>query len=394
MKNFEPINLAVDENKSRGRIYLEKYDDLKHRSIFGRDRHRIINSSAFRRLQYKTQVFVNHEGDHYRTRLTHSLEVAQIARWIAGALKVNKDLAEIISLAHDLGHAPFGHAGEDALNKKMKDFGGFSHNSHALKIITKLETRFIEFEGLNLSWEVLEGVVKHNGPISNYSNSSSIGYIQEYNQKHDLDLKNFSSLEAQISSISDDIAYNNHDIEDGLRADLFKIEQLFELPLVGEIYQEILQQYPKIKRELLVGEAKKRLTLAMVLDVIKNTEKNLSKNKIKTIQEVRNFQKPLVGFSKSMENSHQILKKFLMQNMYRHPMVNKMTKNAKKIIGGLFDSYLKNPQILSQERAEFAQNISNKKNLAILIADYIAGMTDRFAIKEFDELKKNQFLIN
>ncbi len=394
MKNFEPINLAVDENKSRGRIYVEKYDDLKHRSIFGRDRHRIINSSAFRRLQYKTQVFVNHEGDHYRTRLTHSLEVAQIARWIAGALKVNKDLAEIISLAHDLGHAPFGHAGEDALNKKMKDFGGFSHNSHALKIITKIETRFIEFEGLNLSWEVLEGVVKHNGPISNYSNSSSIGYIQEYNQKHDLDLKNFSSLEAQISAISDDIAYNNHDIEDGLRADLFKIEQLFELPLVGEIYQEILQQYPKIKRELLVGEAKKRLTLAMVLDVIKNTEKNLFKNKIKTTQEVRNFQKPLVSFSKSMENSHQILKKFLMQNMYRHPMVNKMTKNAKKIIGGLFDSYLKNPQILPQERAEFAQNISNKKNLAILIADYIAGMTDRFAIKEFDELKKNQFLIN
>jgi dGTPase len=276
----------------------------------------------------------------------------------------------------------------------MKDFGGFSHNSHALKIITKLETRFIEFEGLNLSWEVLEGVVKHNGPIANYSNSNSIGYIQEYNQKHDLDLKKFSSLEAQISSISDDIAYNNHDIEDGLRADLFKIEQLFELPLVGEIYQEILQQYPKIKRELLVGEAKKRLTLAMVLDVIKNTEKNLSKNKIKTIQEVRNFQKPLVGFSKSMENSHQILKKFLMQNMYRHPMVNKMTKNAKKIIGVLFDSYLKNPQILPKERAEFAQNISNKKNLAILIADYIAGMTDRFAIKEFDELKKNQFLIN
>jgi dGTPase len=394
MKNFEPINLAVNENKSRGRLYVEKCDDLKHRSIFGRDRHRIINSSAFRRLQYKTQVFVNHEGDHYRTRLTHSLEVAQIARWIAGALKVNKDLAEIISLAHDLGHAPFGHAGEDALNKKMKDFGGFSHNSHALKIITKLETRFIEFEGLNLSWEVLEGVVKHNGPIANYSNSNSIGYIQEYNQKHDLDLKKFSSLEAQISSISDDIAYNNHDIEDGLRADLFKIEQLFELPLVGEIYQEILQQYPKIKRELLVGEAKKRLTLAMVLDVIKNTEKNLSKNKIKTIQEVRNFQKPLVGFSKSMENSHQILKKFLMQNMYRHPMVNKMTKNAKKIIGVLFDSYLKNPQILPKERAEFAQNISNKKNLAILIADYIAGMTDRFAIKEFDELKKNQFLIN
>jgi dGTPase len=390
MKNFEPINLAIDENKSRGRLYVEKYDDSKHRSIFGRDRDRIINSSAFRRLQYKTQVFVNHEGDHYRTRLTHSLEVAQIARWIAGALKVNKDLAEIISLAHDLGHTPFGHAGEDALNEKMKDFGGFSHNSHALKIITKLETRFIEFEGLNLSWEMLEGVVKHNGPI-NCGDSKSIGYIQEYNQKHDLDLKKFSSLEAQISAISDDIAYNNHDIEDGLRADLFEVEQLFDLPLIGEIYQEILQQYPKIKRELLVGEAKKRMTLAMVLDVIENTEKNLSKNKIKTVQDVRNFQKPLVGFSESMESSHQNLKRFLMQNMYRHPMVNKMTNEAKKIIGGLFDSYMKNPQILPQERAKTAQNISNKKILAVLIADYIAGMTDRFAIKEFEELKKNQF---
>ena len=219
MINFELANFAVNEDKSRGRLYLENYDDAKYRSNFGRDRDRIINSSAFRRLQYKTQVFVNHQGDHYRTRLTHSLEVAQIARWIAGALYINKDLAEIVSLAHDLGHPPFGHAGEDVLNECMKKFGGFSHNAHTLKIITKLETRFIEFEGLNLSWEVLEGVVKHNGPIADESKLHA--YIREYNLKHDLDLKNYPSLEAQISGIADDIAYNNHDLE-GVALKLFE----------------------------------------------------------------------------------------------------------------------------------------------------------------------------
>jgi dGTPase len=387
MTNFELENFAVDEAKSRGRLYVEKYDDSKFRSIFGRDRDRIINSSAFRRLQYKTQVFVNHEGDHYRTRLTHSLEVAQIARWIAGALKVNKDLAEIISLAHDLGHAPFGHAGEDALNEKMQDFGGFSHNAHALKIITKIETRFIEFEGLNLSWEMLEGVVKHNGPILDLTDLKAHEYILQYNQKHDLDLKKFPSLEAQISAISDDIAYNNHDIEDGLRAGLFKVEQLFVLPIIGKIYQEILLQHPKIKQELLVGEAKKRITLAMVLDVIENTQKNLIQNKIICENDVRNAAKFLVNFSATMEQAHQNLKKFLMQNMYRHQTVNQMTAEAKKVISCLFDSYIKSPQTLPAQRFEIAQQISDKKTLAILIADYIAGMTDRFAIKEFTEIQ-------
>jgi len=384
MINFELVSYAVDEDKSRGRLFNESYDDSKYRSVFGRDRDRIINSSAFRRLQYKTQVFVNHEGDHYRTRLTHSLEVAQIARWIAGALKVNKDLAEIVSLAHDLGHPPFGHAGEDALNEKMKDFGGFSHNAHTLKIVTKIETRFIEFEGLNLSWEMLEGVVKHNGPL--LGDKKIEQYILEYNAKHDLDLKNHSSLEAQISAISDDIAYNNHDLEDGLRADLFEIDELFELPLVGKIYREILDRHPQIKREMLVGEAKKRLTLAMVLDVIENTKNNLLENKISSEKEVRNFGKQLVNFSPEMENIHQTLKKFLMKNMYRHQMVNEMTDDAKKIISRLFDFYFSNPDNLGFERAEIAQQINDKKELAIFIADYIAGMTDRFAIKEFEKI--------
>lgn len=389
MSNVELASYAVIEEKSRGRFYRELEDDSKYRSIFGRDRDRIINSSAFRRLQYKTQVFVNHQGDHYRTRLTHSLEVAQVARWISGALQANKDLAEVVSLAHDLGHTPFGHAGEDALNEKMKVFGGFSHNIHTLKIITKIETRFIDFEGLNLSWEVLEGVVKHNGPI--VDDLKVNGYVKEYNQEYDLDLKRFPSIEAQISAASDDIAYNNHDIEDGLRAGLFEVEEIFSLPVIGKIYQDILAKYPKIKHELLVGEAKKKFTLMMVLDLIEQSKKNIVRNNIKTEEDVRNFGKFLVHFSSKIEEAHQALKKFLLENMYRHSEVNRMTANAKKIIDGLFDFYMNNPNCMPSERGFLAQKVlengnKDKKELAIIVSDYIAGMTDRFAIKEFNEL--------
>ncbi len=379
MQNFELANFAVDENKSRGRMFVENFDDSKYRSIFGRDRDRIINSSAFRRLQYKTQVFVNHQGDHYRTRLTHTLEMAQIARWIAGALNANKDLAEIISLAHDLGHPPFGHAGEEALNLKMQNFGGFSHNAHTLKIITKIETRFIDFVGLNLSWETLEGVVKHNGAILDFSKIDK--YILNFNQIYDLELHKNPSIEAQISAISDDIAYNNHDIEDGLRAELFGVEDLFEIPLIGEIYQEILQKNPQIRQELLVGEAKKRITLAMVLDVIEHTKINLQKNNIKTLKDIKNFPKFLVEFSPKMQEIHLLIKKFLMQKMYRHQLVNSMTDNSKDFINSLFDFHFLKPEILPKERyEEYLQN-KNSQNLAEIICDYIAGMTDRFAIK-------------
>ncbi|MDX2083044.1 MAG: deoxyguanosinetriphosphate triphosphohydrolase [Rickettsiales bacterium] len=382
--NFQLTAFAVDEANSRGRLHKEIYDDSRYRSIFGRDRDRIINSSAFRRLQYKTQVFVNHEGDHYRTRLTHSLEVAQIARWIAGALKVNKDLAEIVALAHDLGHTPFGHAGEEALNDKMKDYGGFSHNAHTLKIITKLETRFIEFEGLNLSWEMLEGVVKHNGPILNHLELPD--YISEYNSKHDLDLKNFPSIEAQISAVSDDIAYNSHDIEDGLRAGLFKIEDLFYLPIIGDIYREVIQKNPNFRRESIVGEANKRLVLFLVTDVIDNIKRNLRENKIVSTKDVYECKKLLASFSPRTEFANQTLKKFLMQNMYRHSTINRMTLKAKKIIGGLFDYYMQSPGCLPGDLTATAIKIFDKKTLAIFVADYIAGMTDRYAIKEFEEL--------
>lgn len=391
MVNFKLASFAIDEEKSQGRFYPEVRDDSTYRSVFGRDRDRIVNSSAFRRLQYKTQVFVNHEGDHYRTRLTHSIEVAQIARWIAGALEVNKDLAEIVSLAHDLGHTPFGHAGEDALNAKVEEygshFGGFSHNAHTLRIITKLESRFIECEGLNLSWEMLEGVVKHNGPI--ISKEELHPYIEYYNHKYDLDLARFPSLESQISAISDDIAYNNHDIEDGLRADLFKVEDLFNIPLIGDIYQNIMANYPNIKRELLVGEAKKRFTLAMVMDVIHNTKKNIFENKINSVEDVRNAGKLLVNFSDEMELAHQGMKSFLMKNMYRHPIVNAMTENAIKVISGLFDFYMKNPNALPDASFDKYGDVDpsalDQKSLISLVSDYIAGMTDRYAIKEYED---------
>ncbi len=391
---------AVIEEDSKGRLHHENYDDATYRSIFGRDRDRIIGSSAFRRLQYKTQVFVNYHGDHYRTRLTHSLEVAQIARWIAGGLQANKDLAEIISLAHDLGHPPFGHAGEDALNFEMKNFAiqnhrhfifeknfGFSHNAHALKVITKIETRFIDFCGLNLSWEVLEGIAKHNGPID-INDKTTDEYIINYNKIHNLDLSRFSSIEAQIAAIADDITYNNHDIEDGLRAGIISIEQLLELPMIGKIYQEILQKYPKIRHEELVGEAKKRLTLAMVVDVICNSKKNILKNKIKNQEDVRNCNFQLVEFSQEMENIHQMLKKFLMKNLYQHFKINNMTLRAKIIISDLFNFYIKNPKYLPQEY-QIAKDNFNLKDFAISVADYIAGMTDRFALKEHQRLAMN-----
>ncbi len=396
MSNDQLAKYAIIESNSKGRQHLEDYDDATYRSTFGRDRDRIISSSAFRRLQYKTQVFVNYHGDHYRTRLTHSLEVAQAARWIAGGLQVNKDLAEIVAIAHDLGHPPFGHAGEEALNSEMQkyalknrdvDFGqnfGFSHNAHTLKLATKIETRFIEFEGLNLCWETLEGIAKHNGPID-VNNKKTDQYIIDFNRKYDLDLSRFSSLEAQLAAIADDITYNNHDIEDGLRADLFHVEQLFDLPLIGKIYQEILAKYPKISRELLAGEARKRLFLAMIIDVIDNTKNNIAREKISTQEGIRNFTKSIVGFSDEMEFAHQKIKKFLMQNMYRHPQINNMTMRANKIIENLFAFYIENPKLLPQKHHEEVQN-SSKKELAIIIANYIAGMTDRFAINEHNKL--------
>lgn len=389
MSNERLAKFSVIESQSRGRQFQEKYDDARYRSTFGRDRDRIIGSSAFRRLQYKTQVFVNYHGDHYRTRLTHTLEVAQIARWIAGGLLVNKDLAEIVALTHDLGHPPFGHAGEEALNKEMKSFEakhkenfganfGFSHNAHSLKIITKIENRFIEFPGLNLSWETIEGTAKHNGPID-VSNPKTSQYFTDFNKEFDLQLEKRSSLEAQVSAIADDIAYNNHDIEDGLRAGLFEIEDLLKLNLVGKIYREILEKHPNISREMLAGEARKRLILKMVIDVIHNTKLNLYKNKIRSEEDVRNCNIQLVDFSPFIQRVIDEIRSFLMKNMYRHNQVNNMTDRAEKMIHNLFWSHANDPKILPEKYHKTLDSLASKKDLAILICDYIAGMTDRFA---------------
>jgi len=378
------IDDQIDKFYTR-KLHTENSEDLIYRSLFEADRHRIINSSAFRRLQYKTQVFVNHQGDHYRTRLTHTLEVAQISRWIAGALDVNQDLSEIISLAHDLGHPPFGHAGEESLNKVMTNYGGFSHNVHTLKLITKIENRLIDFEGLNLTFATLEGVVKHNGKI-NIDEIEQDNYIKQFNRLFDLELNKNPSLEAQISALSDDIAYNNHDIEDGLRAQLFDVKELFDLPLVGEIYHQILTKNPNIRNELLVGEAKKIITSLMVKDVVEQTRTNIVKDQISTIDEVSNHPKFLVEFSNQMQANLLIIKNFLMNKMYRHEFVNNMTLNGNKIIDFLFNYHFNNPYTLPKERhQEYLLNPS-LINLAKIICDFIAGMTDRYAIKSFREL--------
>lgn len=376
-------NYAIDENFSRGRLITEKFFAYQI-NPFAVDYERIINSSAFRRLQYKTQVFVNHQGDHFRTRLTHSLEVAQIARSLALLLGLNRDLAENISLAHDLGHTPFGHAGEEALNNKMKNYGGFSHNAHTLKIITKLETRFVEFEGLNLSFEMLEGVAKHNGRFTKIDQINP--YILNYNKTFNLELDKSPSLEAQISSLADDIAYNNHDIEDGIRAELFSFEELFFIPVIGEIYQQILEEYPKIKREILVGEAKKRITAVMIEDVINTSENNLKKYSITSYNQVRDFPIFIISFSQEMMKVIQTIKIFLMNKMYRHKIVNNMTNSANKIISDLFDYYFNNQKEMAIIlKDQFYQSLSDFDK-ADLIADYIAGMTDRFAINNHKTL--------
>lgn len=368
---------ATSPLHSRGRIYPEH--EQPYRSPFSRDRDRIIHSSAFRRLEYKTQVFVNYEGDHYRTRLTHSLEVAQIARSIAKALNVSEDLAEALALAHDLGHPPFGHAGEDALNEAMKDFGGFDHNAHAIKILTKLEEKYFAFDGLNLTWETLEGIAKHNGPITNCTN-----YIAEFNKVFDLKLNQYSSIEAQISAIADDIAYNNHDIEDGLRANFFDMEALFNIPIIGDIFASTTRNNSDQPRSKIIYEAIRHITNKMVMDIINNTIFNIEKYHIKDAEDVRNLGFSLVHFSAEMSIACQMLKKFLYQNMYHHYKVNKVRNKTKRIIKELFEVYLGDPKSLP---TKWQANITGPGTFATaqIVSDFVAGMTDRYAFKEYDE---------
>jgi dGTPase len=384
---------ACQPATSRGRLHSE--EESNTRTIYQRDRDRIIHSTAFRRLEYKTQVFVNHEGDHYRTRLTHSLEVAQLARGICRTLRLNEDLAETLALGHDLGHTPFGHAGEDALSEAMENYGGFDHNAHTLRILTNLEQHYAEFDGLNLTWETLEGVAKHNGPLIKRSPVSLMNkiinraampalprVIAEYNAKHNLELETYASGEAQVASLSDDIAYNNHDIDDGLRAGLFTIEQLDEVEPVAKIFREVRTRYPGIEEARLTHEAIRRLINRMVTDLLTQTRENIAAEGIETVEDIRKLGKPLVGFSSEMQATNLKLKNFLMENMYRHYKVNRMSSKAKRVVRELFSFFISEPQCLPTHWRNLAGGPRSIQT-ATVVADFIAGMTDRFALEEY-----------
>ncbi|PPR11394.1 MAG: Deoxyguanosinetriphosphate triphosphohydrolase-like protein [Alphaproteobacteria bacterium MarineAlpha11_Bin1] len=364
---------------SRGRVFPE--EESPTRSIYQRDRDRIIHSGAFRRLKHKTQVFVYHEGDYYRTRLTHSLEVAQIARSLARWLSVDEDLAEALSLAHDLGHTPFGHAGEEALDEAMQPHGGFDHNIQTLRIITSLEARYAEFDGLNLTWETLEGIAKHNGPIT----GDLPGALDAYNSKHDLELNTWPSIEAQISALSDDIAYHSHDVNDGLRAGLFSIEDLVDVPILGPIISEVRGKYPDLQNSRLFHEIGRRLINLMVNDLLSETSQRLSDANPKSVVDVRQFPGPLVAFSNQLDADNRSLKLFLFERMYRHYRVNRMTSKARRVVADLFKLYVEEPECLPEDWRPGAEGVE-KKLRAQHIADYIAGMTDRFALDEHRRL--------
>ncbi|HZL58238.1 MAG TPA: deoxyguanosinetriphosphate triphosphohydrolase [Stellaceae bacterium] len=371
-------------DQSRGRLHKEP--ESPSRTPFQRDRDRIIHSTAFRRLQYKTQVFVYHEGDHYRTRLTHSLEVAQIARSLARALDLNEDLAEALALAHDLGHTPFGHAGEEALDQAMRQYGGFSHNDQTLRILTSLEHRYADFDGLNLTWETLEGTVKHNGPIKSPLSETIAGY----NAQHDLALDTWPSAEAQAAALSDDIAYDNHDIDDGFRAGLFTLDDLRDVPLIGPLLAEVRARNRKIEDSRLIHEAIRRLIDRMVSDVVGETQRRIVKAGIGSPTAVRQQSAALVSFSDAMRDQEKGLRAFLFERMYRHYRVNRMSSKARRIVAELFEIFTREPDCLPTEWRELTDKNDPAKT-ARIVADYIAGMTDRFALDEhrrlFDEYR-------
>ncbi|HUZ71712.1 MAG TPA: deoxyguanosinetriphosphate triphosphohydrolase [Stellaceae bacterium] len=367
---------ACRPDASRGRLHAEP--ESPTRSPFQRDRDRIIHSSAFRRLQYKTQVFVYHEGDHYRTQLTHSLEVAQIARSIARELGLDEDLAEALALAHDLGHTPFGHAGEEALDAVLKPHGGFSHNDQTFRVLTRLERRYADFDGLNLTWETLEGTVKHNGPLARGKLPPTIA---EYAARHDLALADWPAAEAQAAAIADDIAYNNHDIDDGLRAGLFAVKDLADVPLVGPVFAEVASRHPDIEEPRLVHEAIRRLIDRMVSDCVAETRRRIAAARIASVAEVRALGAPLVALSEPMRANDRALRAFLMERMYRHYRVSRMASKARRIVRELYELLSEEPICLPTEWRAHAERPGSAAT-ARVVADYIAGMTDRFALDE------------
>ena len=373
-----PAPHAADPTRSRGRLHPEP--ESATRSPFQRDRDRVIHSTAFRRLQYKTQVFVNHEGDFFRTRLTHSIEVAQIARSIARALALDEDLTEAVALAHDLGHPPFGHAGEEALNLAMKPWGGFDHNAQSLRVVTLLESRYAAFDGLNLTWETLEGLVKHNGPLSRPP-----AYIAEYDARHKLDLATNPSAEAQVAALADDIAYHSHDLDDGLRARLFGFEEIAHLPVVADALAAARQASLDVPPPRLRHETIRRVIDALVGDVIAETGRRLVKLAPRDADAVRRARRRMVGFSEPMETANRAIKEFLHARMYRHWRVNRMTSKARRLTGALYRLLLDDPSMLPDDwRARAGE--AGTPRAAVTVADYVAGMTDRYAMDEHRRL--------
>ncbi len=378
---------ATDPAKTRGRFYAEP--ESPTRTPFQRDRDRIIHSTAFRRLKHKTQVFIAHEGDHYRTRLTHSIEVAQIARALARALECDEDLAEAVALVHDFGHTPFGHTGEDALNEKMAPWGGFDHNAQSLRIVTRLERRYAEFDGLNLSWETLEGLVKHNGPLTNAAGEGLDGPvpqpIRDYNELDDLELAHFAGVEAQCAAIADDIAYNAHDIDDGLRSGLLTLDMLHDVPLTSGLLAIVRDRYPHLDAVRTGHEIVRRQITAMVEDVIVTSQDNLKRAAPQSVEDVRAASASMVVFSPEMAEREKTLKRFLYANLYRNDAVMTVRAEAERVVAELFDAYYADPRQMPEGWREGLDR-AEERIKARSVADFLAGMTDTYALKEHKRL--------
>ena len=376
---------ACQPDASRGRLWPERLSSF--RSPYQRDRDRIIHSSAFRRLKHKTQVFVEHEGDYYRTRLTHTIEVAQVARTIAGVLGLNTDLAEAVALAHDLGHTPFGHTGEDAMERLMAPYGGFDHNAQALRIVTRLERHYADFDGLNLTWETLEGIAKHNGPVTgpnaDAKHDGPLPYaLAEVNAQWNLELHTHASAEAQVAAIADDVAYSHHDLHDGLRSGLFTEADLMDLPVTGPAFEEVDRTYPGLDKMRRRHEALRRVFGRMVEDVIAVAQNRLASAQPKSVDDIRHMGTTVIRFSKPLYQELKAVRSFLFHRMYRAPSVMAVRAEVTRMVDDLFPLFLKQPDLLPPEWQADVAAARDETELARTVADYVAGMTDRFAIQE------------
>ncbi|MEM0946684.1 MAG: deoxyguanosinetriphosphate triphosphohydrolase [Pseudomonadota bacterium] len=376
---MHPIPLyASRPEQSRGRLYPE--DGSTFRTCWQRDRDRIIHASAFRRLKHKTQVFIEHEGDYYRTRLTHSLEVAQVARTIAGVLGLNAELTEALALAHDLGHPPFGHTGEDALKILMAPYGGFDHNAQAIRIVTSLERHYAAFDGLNLTWETLEGLAKHNGPVT----GALPWALAEYQAHHDLELGTHASAEAQVAAIADDVAYNHHDLHDGLRAELFSTDELATLPILCDCFAAVDRSYPGLNYYRRRHEALRRFFGVLVEDVIAVGRANLGEIDAESADDVRQAGRGMIRFSDAVWPDLEAIRKFLFERMYRAPTVVKMRSEVTEVVEALFPFFIAHPDRLPRQWRKDVEAAKDESALARIVSDYIAGMTDRFALQCYD----------